>query len=119
MFKTTYLNFPFYVQSGSKEQNAEERWGTQLQFYLYGDCGQVIQTSGTSAHPENGELDQMLLKFLFVLKKKDSNCNLLKYKGKSVLNYLEAGSPMLVLLRSAAGMCAEEPPVPFSEGWSL
>lgn len=64
MFKTTYLNFPFYVKSGHKEQNAEERWETQLQFDLYREPGQVIQTSGTFAHPENGELDQALLKFL-------------------------------------------------------
>lgn len=63
MFKTIYLNFTFYVKSGSKEQNAGERWGIQLQFYLCRELGQVIQTSGTFVYPENGELNQVLLKF--------------------------------------------------------
>ena len=48
------------------------------------------------AHVENEEIELAALKIPFFLKKKkqkDSNCYLLKCKGKSIFYNLEAGSP--------------------------
>lgn len=70
------------------------------------------------AHVENEEIELAALKIPFLLKKeqKDSNCYLLKCKGKSIFDNLEVGSPRQGLPRNTPISCFQAcSPLPFNQ----